>query len=109
MLYLSSFDSQNARGHEQILIAWSPGHCHVRQKMLYAVTRATLTKESGGGHIKDEAFGPVKEDVSSIAPLTAAEEESGEIVMNEVPTGVGVDTQHHTLQGVACSISREAF
>lgn len=29
----------------------------VRQKMLYAATRATLKKEFGGGHIKDEVFG----------------------------------------------------
>lgn len=36
-------------------------HCfmiyQVRQKMLYAATRATLKKEFGGGHIKDEVFG----------------------------------------------------
>ena len=28
--------------------------------MLYAATRATLKKEVGGGHIKDEVFGTVK-------------------------------------------------
>ena len=28
--------------------------------MLYAATRATLKKEFGGGHIKDEMFGTVK-------------------------------------------------
>lgn len=28
--------------------------------MLYAATRATLKKEFGGGHIKDELFGTVK-------------------------------------------------
>lgn len=28
--------------------------------MLYAATRATLKKEFGGGHIKDEVFGTVK-------------------------------------------------
>jgi len=32
----------------------------VRQKMLYAATRATLKKEFGGGHIKEEIFGTVK-------------------------------------------------
>lgn len=32
----------------------------VRQKMLYAATRATLKKEFGGGHIKDEVFGTNK-------------------------------------------------
>lgn len=32
----------------------------VRLKMLYAATRATVKKEFGGGHIKDELFGTVK-------------------------------------------------
>lgn len=32
----------------------------VRLKMLYAATRATVKKEFGGGHIKDELFGTLK-------------------------------------------------
>ena len=32
----------------------------VRQKMLYAATRATVKKEFGGGHVKDELFGTVE-------------------------------------------------
>lgn len=32
----------------------------VRHKMLYAATRATLKKEFGGGHIKDDIFGTTK-------------------------------------------------
>ncbi|EGW10215.1 Twinfilin-1 [Cricetulus griseus] len=118
---LFRLDSQNAQGYEWIFIAWSPDHSPVRQKMLYAATRATLKKEFGGGHIKDEVFGTVKEDVSlhgykkyllsqsSPAPLTAAEEELRQIKINEVQTDVGVDTKHQTLQGVAFPISRDAF
>uniref|UniRef100_A0A5F9DKA5 Twinfilin-1 n=1 Tax=Oryctolagus cuniculus TaxID=9986 RepID=A0A5F9DKA5_RABIT len=118
---LFRLDSQNAQGYEWIFIAWSPDHSHVRQKMLYAATRATLKKEFGGGHIKDEVFGTVKEDVclhgykkyllsqSSPAPLTAAEEELRQIKINEVQTDVSVDTKHQTLQGVAFPISREAL
>ncbi|KAL6069689.1 hypothetical protein STEG23_013321 [Scotinomys teguina] len=118
---LFRLDSQNAQGYEWIFIAWSPDHSHVRQKMLYAATRATLKKEFGGGHIKDEVFGTVKEDVSlhgykkhllsqsSPAPLTAAEEELRQIKINEVQTDVSVDTKHQTLQGVAFPISRDAF
>lgn len=34
--------------------------------MVYAATRATLKKEFGGGHIKDEMFGTV--EVSKISP-----------------------------------------
>lgn len=36
----------------------------VRDKMLYAATRATLKKEFGGGHIKDEIFATVKVGVT---------------------------------------------
>ncbi|KAJ7400303.1 Twinfilin-1 [Pitangus sulphuratus] len=92
---LYRLDSQNAQGYEWIFIAWSPDHSPVRQKMLYAATRATLKKEFGGGHIKDEVFGTVQDDVSlsgykkylisqsSPAPLTAAEEELRQIKINE--------------------------
>ncbi|XP_028602930.1 twinfilin-1 isoform X2 [Podarcis muralis] len=118
---LYRLDSQNAQGYEWIFIAWSPDHSPVRQKMLYAATRATLKKEFGGGHIKDEVFGTNKEDVSlngyrkylvtqsSPAPLTAAEEELRQIKINEVQTDVSVDTKHQTLQGVAFPIAKEAL
>ncbi|KFQ28827.1 Twinfilin-1, partial [Mesitornis unicolor] len=118
---LYRLDSQNAQGYEWIFIAWSPDHSPVRQKMLYAATRATLKKEFGGGHIKDEVFGTVHDDVSlngykkylisqsSPAPLTAAEEELRQIKINEVQTDVGVDTKHQTLQGVAFPIAKEAI
>ncbi|XP_044279039.1 twinfilin-1 [Varanus komodoensis] len=117
---LYRLDSQNAQGYEWILIAWSPDHSPVRQKMLYAATRATLKKEFGGGHIKDEVFGTNKEDVSlngyqrylvtqsSPAPLTAAEEELRQIRINEGRTEVSVDSKHQTLQGVAFPIAKDA-
>ncbi|XP_030356326.1 twinfilin-2 isoform X4 [Strigops habroptila] len=93
MLY--RLDSQNAQGYEWLFISWSPDSSPVRLKMLYAATRATVKKEFGGGHIKDEMFGTVKEDVSlsgyqkhvsscsAPAPLTAAEQELQQIRINE--------------------------
>ncbi|XP_078802947.1 twinfilin-2 isoform X1 [Oryzias latipes] len=84
---LYRLDSKNSQGYEWIFISWSPDHSPVRQKMMYAATRATLKKEFGGGHIKDEMFGTVEDDLclqgylrhksscSSPAPLTAAEQE----------------------------------
>ncbi|GLD64499.1 WD repeat-containing protein 82-like isoform X2 [Lates japonicus] len=92
---LYRLDSQNAQGYEWIFIAWSPDQSPVRQKMMYAATRATLKKEFGGGHIKDEVFGTVEEDLcfqgylrhmsscSSPAPLTAAEQELQRIKVTE--------------------------
>ncbi|KFU88252.1 Twinfilin-2, partial [Chaetura pelagica] len=93
---LYRLDSQNAQGYEWLFISWSPDSSLVRLKMLYAATRATVKKEFGGGHIKDEMFGTVKEDVSlsgyqkhvsscsAPAPLTAAEQELQQIRINEV-------------------------
>ncbi|XP_075713154.1 twinfilin-1 [Rhinoderma darwinii] len=118
---LYRLDSQNAQGYEWIFIAWSPDYSHVRQKMLYAATRATVKKEFGGGHIKDEVFGTTQEDVSlsgyhkylvcrsAPAPLTASEEELRQIKLKETQTEVSVDTKHQTLQGVAFPVERNAF
>ncbi|KAM8973790.1 twinfilin-1 [Pelodytes ibericus] len=118
---LYRLDSQNAQGYEWIFIAWSPDYSHVRQKMLYAATRATVKKEFGGGHIKEELFGTVKDDVSlsgykkflacqsSPAPLTTAEEELRQIKIKETQTEIGVDTKHQTLQGIAFPIEPAAY
>ncbi|XP_028810395.1 twinfilin-1b [Denticeps clupeoides] len=118
---LYRLDSTNNQGYEWIFLAWSPDHSPVRQKMLYAATRATLKKEFGGGHIKDEVFGTARDDVSlsgyrkylvsqaAPQPLTAAEEELRQIKLNEVQTDVSVDTKHQTLQGVAFPMQRDAI
>ncbi|KAM6937899.1 twinfilin-1a [Xenentodon cancila] len=117
---LFRLDSTNNQGYEWILLAWSPDHSTVRHKMLYAATRATLKKEFGGGHIKDEIFGTTKDDLNlsgyrkyltsqaAPLPLTAAEEELRQIKLNEVQTDISVDTKQQTLQGVAFPIQREA-
>uniref|UniRef100_A0A3Q0SMG4 Twinfilin actin-binding protein 2b n=1 Tax=Amphilophus citrinellus TaxID=61819 RepID=A0A3Q0SMG4_AMPCI len=117
---LYRLDSQNAQGYEWIFIAWSPDQSPVRQKMMYAATRATLKKEFGGGHIKDEVFGTVEEDVcfqgylrhrsscSSPAPLTAAEQELQRIRITEVTMEFGLDKRAQTLRGLAFPLQEEA-
>ncbi|KAK3536417.1 hypothetical protein QTP86_008873 [Hemibagrus guttatus] len=91
----------------------------VRLKMVYAATRATLKKEFGGSHIKDELFGTTQEDVcfqgylrhmsssSSPGPLTAAEQELHQIKATEeerrgvtAPAGRGkrLDTERETIE-----------
>ncbi|XP_064175672.1 twinfilin-1-like isoform X1 [Anguilla rostrata] len=117
---LYRLDSTNNQGYEWLFLAWSPDKSPVRQKMLYAATRATLKKEFGGGHIKDEVFGTTRDDVSlsgyrkhltsqsAPLPLSAAEEELRKIKLNEVQTDIGVDTKLQTLQGVALPVHREA-
>ncbi|KYO35896.1 twinfilin-2 [Alligator mississippiensis] len=116
---LYRFDSQNAQGFEWLFISWSPDNSPVRLKMLYAATRATVKKEFGGGHIKDELFGTVKEDISlsgyqkhvsscsAPAPLTAAEQELQQIRISEVKTEISVESKHQTLQGLAFPLQRD--
>lgn len=42
-----------------MFISWSPDTAQVRQKMLYASTKATLKQEFGTSHIKEEVHGTV--------------------------------------------------
>ncbi|XP_061583334.1 twinfilin-2 isoform X2 [Cololabis saira] len=117
---LYRLDSQNALGFEWIFISWSPDQSPVKQKMLYAATRATVKKEFGGGHVKYELFGTAEEDVclqgyqhhvsscSGPAPLTLAEQELRRIKITEVKTDVSVDSKHQTLQGLAFPLQETA-
>ncbi|XP_063105027.1 toll-like receptor 9 isoform X2 [Cavia porcellus] len=117
---LFRLDSQNAQGFEWLFLAWSPDNSPVRLKMLYAATRATVKKEFGGGHIKDELFGTVKDDLSfagyqkhlsscaAPAPLTSAERELQQIRINEVKTEISVESKHQTLQGLTFPLQPEA-
>uniref|UniRef100_A0A6Q2Y4Z2 ADF-H domain-containing protein n=1 Tax=Esox lucius TaxID=8010 RepID=A0A6Q2Y4Z2_ESOLU len=122
---LYRLDTQNAQGYEWIFIAWSPDQSPVREKMVYAATRATLKKEFGGGHIKDEMFGTVEEDLCfqgylrhmssycTPAPLTAAEQELQRIKITEVnhwanvTMEFGLDKRHQTLTGLAFPLQEE--
>uniref|UniRef100_A0A8C4QV28 Twinfilin actin-binding protein 1a n=1 Tax=Eptatretus burgeri TaxID=7764 RepID=A0A8C4QV28_EPTBU len=118
---LYRLDSQNAQGYEWLFITWSPDSSLVRLKMLYAGTRATVKKEFGGGHIKDELFGTQKEDIclcgykkslqydSAPLPLTDAENELQKLKLSEVRTDVSVDSKQQHLQGIAFPIEEEAL
>ncbi|XP_078339815.1 twinfilin-1-like [Crassostrea virginica] len=117
---LYRLDSKNNLGYQWIFISWSPDFSPVREKMLYAATRATLKSEFGGGLIKEEMFGTHVEDInfsgykkhltssSAPAPLTFAEQELKLIKQNDVNT-VGVDDKHQHMTGVNFPISNEAL
>ncbi|KAG8232869.1 hypothetical protein J437_LFUL012485, partial [Ladona fulva] len=86
---LYRFDTKSSTGsYDWALISWSPDDSSVRQKMLYASTKATLKQEFGGGQIKEEIHATVKVEEVTLngfkkhkasakapAPLTQAEEE----------------------------------
>uniref|UniRef100_A0A8C6T2Q2 WD repeat domain 82 n=1 Tax=Neogobius melanostomus TaxID=47308 RepID=A0A8C6T2Q2_9GOBI len=117
--FLYRLDSHNALGYEWVFISWSPDQSPVKQKMLYAATRATVKKEFGGGHVKYELFGTVEDDVCLLgyqhhvascagpAPLTVAEQELQRIKITEVKAEISMDIKQ-TLQGLAFPLQESA-
>ncbi|XP_056591559.1 twinfilin-2b [Triplophysa dalaica] len=128
---LYRLDSHNLQGFEWLFISWSPDQSPVRLKMVYAATRATVKKEFGGNHLKDELFGTVKEDIcfqgylqhlssSSPAPLTTAEQQLHQIKITEderrrvspasgrAKTEISMEGKNPTLQGLAFPLQEEA-
>ena len=61
-------DTKNSSGYEWILISWSPDTAPIRQKMLYASTKATLKQEFGSAQIKDEIHGTVLVQLCNFTP-----------------------------------------
>lgn len=118
---LFRLDQRSEGGNDWIFISYSPDFSPVREKMLYAATRATLKKEFGGASIRDELFGTVAADINlsgylkhlqsqhAPKPLSLAEEELQEIKRQEVNCDISVDSKHQTVQGVAFPISQGAI
>ncbi|EDO45331.1 predicted protein [Nematostella vectensis] len=118
---LYRLDSKNNQGYEWLFIAYSPDFSPIRQKMLFAGTRATLKKEFGGGHIKDELFGTNVADVcldgyhshmtSAKAPPPLTNEEAElELVKKEegVRTEISISTKQSHMTGVHFPPTEEA-
>ncbi|KAJ8920089.1 hypothetical protein NQ315_011744 [Exocentrus adspersus] len=117
---LFRLDTKNSSGYEWLFISWSPDTSPVRQKMLYASTKATLKQEFGSSQIKEELHGTVLSDVTlngyqkhkksaaAPAPLSMREEELEEIKRTEVNTNISIDTKQQTLSGVAFPITEAA-
>lgn len=115
-------DTTCANGYDWVFISWSPDDSPVRQKMLYASTKATLKKEFGGGNITHELFGTTRDEMrlhgvrkvlasgeheTSPAPLTQAEKELRHIRLGEA-AATGMDVRHQTLRGLQFPISDDA-
>ncbi|XP_058117638.1 twinfilin [Anopheles ziemanni] len=117
---LYRLDYKIPTGYAWLLMSWVPESASVRQKMLYASTKATLKLEFGSGHIKEELNATSREettlqgyhkhriDFSTPAPLTSREEELAELRKTEVKTDFGIDTKQQTLGGINCPISPAA-
>ncbi|RVE50966.1 hypothetical protein evm_004375 [Chilo suppressalis] len=119
-LVIYRLDTTNSLGYDWLLLSWSPDSAPVRQKMLYASTKATLKQEFGSAHIKDEMHATVKEEVclkgykahlsgiSAPAPLTDREEALKELQQTEHNTNYGTDSRQSTMGGVAFPITEAA-
>ncbi|XP_066157247.1 twinfilin [Euwallacea fornicatus] len=117
---LYRLDNKNSLGYEWLFISWSPDSAAVRQKMLYASTKATLKQEFGTSQIKDELHGTSlsevtlagykkhKKSVASPAPLSMREEEMQELRKTEVNTEISISTKQQTLGGVAFPLTEAA-
>ncbi|TGZ64477.1 hypothetical protein CRM22_006351 [Opisthorchis felineus] len=123
---LFKLDSTSEFGNDWALISWVPDSASVREKMLYASTRATLRRQFGDHLIKEDLTGNAFSDVDltgfekhltskySPAPLTAAELEKASILNNEVSGGfygarpTGSSLQFGLTNGAAADVQRFA-
>ncbi|KAK9890867.1 hypothetical protein WA026_012211 [Henosepilachna vigintioctopunctata] len=115
---LYRFDSKSDKNYEWLFISWCPDTASVRQKMLYASTKATLKKEFGSAQLKEDIHGTIKSDITlngyhrykknavAPAPLTMREEELQEIKRSEVHTDYSVSSKHQTLSGVSFPLTQ---
>lgn len=113
-------DSKTPLGPAWLLLSWVPDAATIRQKMVYASTKATLKQEFGSAHITEEIHATAKDETtfegyqrhkkafSAPAPLTTREEELAELRKTEVNTTINTDTRHQTLGGISCPMSEAA-
>jgi len=115
---LYRLDGRTSLGHfAWLLISWSPDTSPVRQKMLYASTKATLKMEfGGGGQIKEDLYGNVREDVSlagyrrhlasaaAPGPLSREEMEREEVKAAQNDVAISVDSRRQTGLGGAAGL-----
>ncbi|XP_068152390.1 twinfilin [Drosophila tropicalis] len=104
-------------GYSWLLISWTPDTASIRQKMVYASTKATLKAEFGSAYITEEVHATTldettfdgykkhKREFSAPAPLTTREEELQELRKTEVHTEISTNTRHQTLGGISCPLS----
>lgn len=95
-----------------LLLSYIPDTATIRQKMLYASTKATLKIEFGSSNIQEELHATQidettydgylknKKAFSSPAPLTTREEELQELKKTEINTDISTETRHQTLAGI---------
>ncbi|KAI8644743.1 hypothetical protein BD408DRAFT_412826 [Parasitella parasitica] len=118
-------DEKNSSGEYQwLFLCFIPDNAKVRDKMLYASTRATLTKELGDYRFSDSIYGTEKSEFTldgykrhlahkkAEAPLTRREQELVEIKAAEAATVSeyqGTATRKSYAPGVAFPLTEKAI
>ncbi|KAI7822286.1 hypothetical protein BX661DRAFT_145996 [Kickxella alabastrina] len=119
---LVCFDTDDSLIAKWLLCTYVPDAAPVRAKMLYASSKASLTKCLGESYFSDEVFGTTMEEfsadgyrqhrrhVESGAPLTEREEEMQRVrdiesSAAEVPT---MDTRRNHVSGATIALSSDA-
>jgi len=103
-----------------LFITYSPDNSSVREKMMYAATRASLKSEFGGTYVSMEYFATNKNEVTfsgykeflksknAPPPLTTAEEELEELNVSQKQSAVGASTKQPTSKGIYFPLTNEA-
>jgi len=114
---LYRLDNKTSLGYAWLLLSWIPDTATIRQKMVYASTKATLKTEFGSAHITEEqhatsieettfeGYQKHKQAFAAPAPLTSREEEMAELKKTEINTDISTDTRHQTLGGISCPLT----
>ncbi|RKP23058.1 hypothetical protein SYNPS1DRAFT_19207, partial [Syncephalis pseudoplumigaleata] len=119
---LYRLDSRSATGdYEWLFLCYVPDRASVRDKMLYASTRATLTRELGDARFIDALFGTTREELTlagykehvrhskAAAPLTEEEEQMARMQISEVAAAsIGTGSRRTHVAGVAFPVEASA-
>ncbi len=105
-----------------VAITYVPDAAPVRQKMLFASTRLTLTRELGIERFRETIFATTKDELTPQgfekhdrhtkleAPLTEEEQSLGEVKRKEAEEGRGMnERKSHVSSGVSMPVSDEAL
>ncbi|KAI9101339.1 hypothetical protein DFS34DRAFT_614047 [Phlyctochytrium arcticum] len=111
-------DTTNTSGaHEWILLQYVPDQAKVREKMLYASSKATLLKELGDARFVDTLYGTLPEELNlngyrkyithkeAAAPLTEREQEAQAVRKAESSAEISISSRRSHAQGVSFPFS----
>jgi len=119
---LYRLDSKTAETFDWIVISYVPDDSKVREKMLYAASRATLTKVLGDNKFVDSLYGSITDELTLESvknhkkvmslPLTLREKEMKELNRAESENDISITTRYTVAPSVAFPFSdstKDAF